>query len=196
MEPAKEVKTDSLSVEGLEEVFDQPSHTLRSMDDETVHTASTDLDQWTISEAAQQLKLSTGTIRRRLQNGRLKGFKVEGLNGPEWRIIRPGSIVEAVIENTENPIETLTSQADYGIHTQIKNIDQPVQAVPSHPGHTVINEHLEVIKEMQSKLEALTYRNGYLEAQLENHQETIKLLTDSQHKRGRWLSFWSWFTGR
>jgi excisionase family DNA binding protein len=196
VEPAKEIKTDSLSVEGLEEVFDQPSHTLRSVDDEAMRTASTDLDQWTISEAAQQLKLSTGTIRRRLQNGRLKGFKVEGLNGPEWRIIPPGSIVEAVIENTDNPIETLTSQVDHGSHTQIKNIDQPVQAVPNYPGHTVINEHLVVIKEMQSKLEALTYRNGYLEAQLENHQETIKLLTDSQHKRGRWLNFWSWFTGR
>jgi len=196
VEPAKEIETDSLSVEGLEEVFDQPVHTLRSMDDEAVHTVSTDLDQWTISEAAQQLKLSTGTIRRRLPNGRLKGFKVEGLNGPEWRIIPPGRIVEAVIESTDNPIETLASQADHGTHTQIKSADQPVQAVPNHPGHTVINEHLEVIKEMQSKLEALTYRNGYLQAQLENHQETIKLLTDSQHKRGRWWSFWSWFTGR
>jgi len=196
VEPAKEIKPDSLSVEGLEAVFDQPSHTLCNKDGETAHRVLTDIDQWTISEAAQQLKLSTGTIRRRLQNGRLKGFKVEGINGPEWRIIPPGRIVEAVLENADHPVETLTSQDDHAAHTPIKCIDQSMQTVPDYRSHTLINGHLEVIKEMQSKLEALTFRNGYLEAQLENHQETIKLLTDKQHQRGRWLSFWSWFTGR
>ncbi len=58
------------------------------------------------------------------------------------------------------------------------------------------DKHLEVIEVLQSKIEILTYRNGYLEAQLENQREQIKLLTDSQHKPSVWTNFASWFMGR
>ncbi len=38
----------------------------------------------------------------------------------------------------------------------------------------------DIFKEMQAKLESAVYRNGYLESQLQNHQEQQKLLPDFQ----------------
>jgi hypothetical protein len=38
-------------------------------------------------------------------------------------------------------------------------------------------------------LRAAIYRNGYLEAKLEEQEITIKLLTDSQHKGAWWRRF-------
>jgi hypothetical protein len=65
----------------------------------------------------------------------------------------------------------------------------PVQA-------TEVTKHLELIRDLQNQLQAASFRNGYLESQLENQREQIKLLTDSQHKGGWWARFSSWFFGR
>ncbi|MBZ0187957.1 MAG: helix-turn-helix domain-containing protein [Candidatus Obscuribacterales bacterium] len=51
-------------------------------------------------------------------------------------------------------------------------------------------------KELQSKIEALTWRNGYLEAQLEAERNQVKLLTDQLHKPNWWSRFTDWFLGR
>lgn len=70
----------------------------------------------------------------------------------------------------------------------------------------------------QEKLEAATYRNGYLEAQLTGAETQLKLLPDyqaqaseavllrkqvmelqgelHQYKRGWWARFSAWFVGR
>jgi hypothetical protein len=77
---------------------------------------------------------------------------------------------------------------------------------------------MDLVAELAAKLEAATYRNGYLEAQLELHREQVKLLPDYQHKaieaeafrarivdlereldiykkRGWWSCFCKWFIG-
>lgn len=45
------------------------------------------------------------------------------------------------------------------------------------------------------ELEGATYRIGYLEAQLAERDQQIKLLTDSQHKPGWWARFKKWCAG-
>src|SRR5262249_31132770 len=60
----------------------------------------------------------------------------------------------------------------------------------------VVEGYRQQISQLQEKLEAATFRVGYLQAQLEASQETVKLLTDSQHKPGWWRRFCSWATGR
>ena len=55
---------------------------------------------------------------------------------------------------------------------------------------------VEIVQELLRKVEALTYRNGYLEAQLAEKDTHIKLLTDSHHKPGWWARFSSWFLGK
>ena len=48
----------------------------------------------------------------------------------------------------------------------------------------------------QRLLQAAAFRNGYLESQLANKTEEIKLLMDSQHKSGKWARFKAWFFGQ
>jgi hypothetical protein len=50
-----------------------------------------------------------------------------------------------------------------------------------------------LIRELQSKNEALIWRNGFLESQLQEREQEIKLLTDKQHKLSRWVRFMNWF---
>jgi hypothetical protein len=51
-------------------------------------------------------------------------------------------------------------------------------------------------KGLNEKLEAANHRNGYLEAQVDQQKEHIKLITDNQRKRSSWLqNLCSWFTG-
>lgn len=46
--------------------------------------------------------------------------------------------------------------------------------------------------EMSRKLEAASYRIGWLESQLQEREKELKLLTDSQHKPGLWAKFTAW----
>ena len=72
----------------------------------------------------------------------------------------------------------------------------PEQDSGTPPYLPELNRMLALIQEKDKLLQAATFRNGYLEAQLENREREIKLLTDNQHKRGGWVRFWSWFTGK
>lgn len=133
---------------------------------ETVDAVLTDTD-WTPEQAAQALGKSVRTIRRMLQEGTLNGYKVPGKRRDEWR-------VKAVTVSTK------------------ESVNVPIQKIS-----VTENDRLwQLLKEKDAKLEALTMRAGYLEAQLESHQAQIKLLTDSQHKVGWWQKTWSWFLGR
>lgn len=59
---------------------------------------------------------------------------------------------------------------------------------------SIIESQSQMLKDASTKLESANYRIGYLEAQTQNYQEKIKLLTDSQHKEpGWWQRFCTWF---
>jgi hypothetical protein len=60
---------------------------------------------------------------------------------------------------------------------------------------TQLDVALSEIKHLKQELQGATFRNGYLEAQMEQSREQIKLLTDRQSK-SRWAKFWAWFTGK
>lgn len=148
-------------------------------DDQGVQPTICNPDHWTLQVAAETLRLSIATIRRRLSKGQLAGYKIDGINGPEWRIIPPA----------QNP------NTDHG---------HPAQSV-EHPVQPVISALLGRLSDIESQLtqsqkdlQAANWRNGYLESQLENEREHIKqlkLLTDSQHKPGWWARFKKWCTG-
>jgi predicted ArsR family transcriptional regulator len=184
-EAAREIQTtEPVSLDGLEQLFDTTPNSEQGDDQGTpikiangdVHGAHATLcnpDHWTLQEAADQLGLSMATIRRRLTKCQLQGYKVQGVNGPEWRVIPP----------------TQTATVDQ---------DDPDQFV-EHPDPRVISALLarlsdveSQLKQAQIELQGANWRNGYLESQLENHREQIKLLTDSQHRPGWWARFKKW----
>lgn len=188
-EPAREIEiTEPVSVDGLDQLFDTTHNSAQGAEQGTLisiangyeqgaHVALCDPDHWTLQTAAEQLTLSVATIRRRLSKCQLQGYKVQGINGPEWRIIPPAK------DHT----------VDQGHLDQlVEHPDQPVISVLL----TRLSDVESQLKQAQKDLQGASWRNGYLESQLENQREEIKLLTDSQHKPKWWHRIRSWFAGQ
>jgi hypothetical protein len=157
MDQAEAAMTDHpLTVEGLEEIFVKPERVAQPFREGD----ATPTDGLTFKEACNFYGVKATALRVRIKSGEISAKKIEGDNGPEWRIYPQPS---------RNPISGST---------------QPLR----EPGTDIL---LEMLQDLQAKLDAsnkqlqaASYRNGYLEAQLEASQETIKLLTDSQHGEG------------
>lgn len=151
---------DTTTVDGLEELLD-------TQNDDQGRVPSED---WTVDEVADYLGLSVKTIRRRLKDRKLDGYKIEGNNGPEWRI----------------RLHTLSN--DHGRESIVKPAPTTVQ------GPLQVEQEQSLVKELIEKLEVLTYRNGYLEAQLSDRENQLKLIADSSStKLGLWARICSWF---
>jgi hypothetical protein len=115
--------------------------------DQTLIITPINPDHWTLNTAAQRLKVSVITVRRKLQKGQLEGYKVEGINGPEWRIIPPDQ----------------TLIVEQGTH------DQPLLTTPVSPEHLVVEVLLTRLSDVESQLasaqkelQGAVWRNGYL----------------------------------
>ncbi len=203
-EAAHQRNVDLVSVDGLDDVFAEvvqgtpeaiPEGTpvITGAPHEAIPIQSTDIPQGIpVEEAARAFGTSTRAIIKRLQKGTLSGFKVPSKFGDKWLVAS-----EAIPESVESKPKAIpegtpviTGASPEAIPVQSKDIPQGVP--------------VEIVQELLKKVEALTYRNGYLESQvaerdrqIESHENQIKLLTDSQHKRGWWARFVSWFvTGR
>lgn len=172
------------SAEGLDALFDVVATTADELlaESESVATAA-DTGAWlTVSEAASAMRKSERSIQRYAKSGKLRsrtdnsGRLLIYLPTSADTFITPADIVATVADNHQ---EAPTLMA--GVATSAT---------------TAENQRLwDLLKEKDAKIEALVMRNGYLQAQAENAQETIKLLTDSQHKSGWWAKFSSWFLG-
>lgn len=181
-DPLSVAKSDSTSIEGLEAVFveqvstGQDTYTeLDSPAQDTIqgqyNPGQRDVQAWTVEEAASQLGVSSKTILRRLQKGTLKGFKVPGQFGLEWRVAQDSPSQPTAPAMDKTPQDTV----------EIIQLRTKVELMSSE------------LKELKQQLQGASYRNGYLEAQSEAFQNQIKLLTDSQHRKGWWARFSSWF---
>jgi excisionase family DNA binding protein len=173
----------------------------------------------TLEEAAKRLNLSERTVQRRLKNGQLKGYKIAGPRGPEWRIE-----VESCEDTTGQPFtasdDTTFSTDDTTIVETVSTEDttRDSKATTTNAFTQFAEFYHDQIETLQEKLEAATYRNGYLEAQLLNAESQLKLLPDLSVKaikvetleeqlarlekelafsrRSSWARFCDWFLGR
>ena len=202
-----------IDTRGLEELFSS-EHPAQIGE----HPAQNDREHpahWSLQDASKNLGISLATVRRKLASGALKGYKVPGQNGPEWRVIDPAQVREHPAQAGEHPAQIgehpaqivreldanqLQGSNVISIFADVAEDQDEGQADGQAQGPAAVDPAL--VKELLAKLEALTYRNGYLEAQLTERQkevdsqrEQIKLLTDSQHKPGWWQRFSSWFFG-
>lgn len=158
---------DTLDTTGLEDFF-------------SCHDKTSQQDL-TLEEASVRLNLSERTIQRRLKQGQLKGYKIPGPRGPEWRI---------QIEATEDMPSVSVDKTEAGLVTTVIN---PVSSqgktesenTISAPLSEVFEFYKEQIDLLHDKLEAATYRNGYLEAQLAVAADELKLLPDLSAKATR-----------
>lgn len=196
-QPATEKKIDSTSVDGLEEVFitSEPATTTSEDSELPEVIGSTASELLNTEEAAKRLGISSRAVINRLKSGSLPGKLVQGKYRKEWRVfgdaLRKSSEEppEIKIENSE-PSEAPTRNASEGLRSSSERSEGSSDS-------TAILGLLEQNKRLMDQLNALTYRNGYLESKLEEREREVKLLTDSQQRQGWWARFASWFvTGR
>ncbi len=165
-----------------------------------------------LKEAVEFYKISEKTIRLHIGQGKIDARKEQGPRGLEWRIYPGGfpcepDTVEAVVEQDEDHDQTgtavepgqnqdITSPEPHWNHAGNEHLSGASKAVELDKLLEIIQVQGQNLQEANKKLESANYRIGYLEAQTQNYQEQVKLLTDSQHTPGWWHRFCSWFIGR
>lgn len=183
---ALDTTTDPLAIEGFEHVLETDDVTVSDSVQAATRTMSDTVGQVigekvSITEAAIRLGVSERTIQRRITRGQLVTEKDAA--GRVYVVCPTQSDTLSV--SVGQPTSVDSQQSDTVGHSESKS-DQ--------------DQLWEMVRTQATKIEALTARNGWLESQLHERQEDIKelkLLTDSQNKRGWWARFASWFvTGR
>ena len=143
----------------------------------------------TAAEASAHLRIPISTIYRRIKAGKFN--TTEGPDGAVRIILPHGN------ENENHAIPTNANSENQIVEliltdSQSESCENQVIITDSDG----LDKVLGLLAEKDKKLEAATYRVGYLEAQLAAKDDQIKLLTDSQQKPGWWQRFYTWFIGR
>lgn len=194
---ARDYQTDSpVSIEGLEQIFaplgshENPNGTngILAGTDETPIGPIETMRRYSVSEIVNLLGLPRSTVYRQINSGK---FLTD--NGPDGKLrilLRQSEIPVSSFETHRNlveiPFETVET-VPFSRETTPENAEIPHEKLETDNSAKVD------VSELLRKLEAATYRIGYLESKLEDRDEKIKLLTDSQHKGGWWAKFSSWF---
>ncbi|OWY58972.1 hypothetical protein B7486_77090, partial [cyanobacterium TDX16] len=155
-DPAIDISNNPLAIEGLDLIFEpldtpgQDQHQTRdTQPQDSIKTHDTPGQDsrvsWTVEEASTHLGISSKTVLRRLQKGSLKGHKVAGQYGLEWRVTQ------------DNPGQPTTSTQDRtgADNTEIIQLKTKLELMTDE------------LKELKQQLQGASFRNGYLEAQLE-----------------------------
>lgn len=170
-----------------------------------------------LEEAAKVLGLHLDTVRKRLQKGKIKGFKVADKYGDKWLVhkdelnkVRPFRPVQNIQAQAEPDLiqayEVLDepeqaqrdpgqAQADPVVAIQLmagQAQASPVQKVQPAPEHERL---MNIIESQAHQLKAAGDVIVYLKSELDDTKTNLKLLTDSQHKRGFWSRVSHWFVG-
>ena len=160
-----------------------------------------------LEEASKILGLHIDTVRKRLQKGKIKGFKIADKFGDKW-LVHKDELEKA---RTVPPYPTNPAQGAPD-HIQAYPVDQaqtdPIVAIeigpeqaPRLPEASIQadpeRERLMLIIESQAhQLKAAGDVIMYLRNEVDDAKTQVKLLTDSQHKGGWWQRLRSLFVGR
>lgn len=206
--PAKEVKTTPVSIDGMEEVFElsgahrtesgtleQTSGTSEVSDpgqpgQDTIEATAV-LTFVSTSEAAKLAGVDSRTIRRWHEQKKVRGQFSKG------KLL----IVKEDLSQVDNDAELFTSgTSGTESGTPEQTSETPEATDPGQPGQSadIPQTPAVVFSDFLDRIERLSRENGELKAMLDEQRrenQELKLLTDSQHKRGAWSRFFAWFTG-
>lgn len=215
---------NSVSVEGFDQIYQsepteaqsapeqvQGNPTVEAQSGPALEVQPDPADGVSLEDAAKLLGLHMDTVRKRLQKGKIKGFKVADKFGEKWLVHKE----ELPKVETLQPHPTQEAQAAPDV-IQVYPAEQaqagpgqdqvdpvveieigPEQAQPDPPPPNVIDperERLMLIIESQAhQLKAAGDVIMYLRGEVDEAKSQVKLLTNSQHKSGWWAHFSSWF---
>jgi hypothetical protein len=193
-----EAHNDVVSVEGLESFFDL----------DELPQNDTGL---TMKQAVHFYGVTPKLIRERIKNGEIPAVRMEVGGKKKWRVY-PAGVPESFLNSLayKGPCFDPTSQSNPFQSNQAPAVD-PAAFLDEDPDflpewtEEVLPEQIQVVtesyldmaqanrelldrvKELESRLEAAAYRNGYLESQLESTQEKLRCLT-LRNQETRWWS--------
>lgn len=185
---------ETSSTEGLDDLFAtvQPSRNGEPVLAQPSHSEGATLASGlSFKDACDFYNLKPTALRSRIKTGKVSAEKVNGPNGPEWRIYP-----RALVTPLRNPsVVEAQSSRDRG-----DTVAEPLR-------DSIDSRLLDMVGDLQAKLDkanqelqAANFRVGYLENQVSERQNdiidltsTIKLLTDSQHKTSWWQRFKAFF---
>jgi Helix-turn-helix domain len=192
------------TTDGMDDLF---HHGLEALQDGSLEGVEVALeappDGLPLSEAAKILGLHRRYALDLVHKGKLVGFKN---SKGQWFITeksinarRPNCASEQLeiplLEGGGESLEVLQEGFDGAVEV-LQEGAPDVRITDNSLVEKLIRELQDKLENKDHHLQAANYRIGYLESQLENQREQIKLLTDSQHKGGWWARFSSWFFGR
>lgn len=207
---APDVIENHLAIEGMESLFaeDVPQEKFgqsRTVQDQISDLSSSVQDSppglvhpISVEEAARLLGISTNAVCKRLRKGALIGKKIVGKFKDEWLVEGAGliEVVNVELGKVEDGPQDVIHESS-SVQDQTNDSPSSVQDSPDS-----MIRLLDLVEKQSAKLEAAAGQIGYLQAQLETQtkllqvkDDQLKLLTDSQNKRGWWARFASWFVG-
>jgi hypothetical protein len=181
---------EPVSTEGLDDLFQEE---LLEASSETVEGVLLEPQGIPVEVAAQHLGMSTSGILKRLRKGSLAGFKVPSKRGEKW-LVRYEAIPQGVLDSTKDSFVIAKGVLD----RTGNSLEAALHLAKESSGESSLDQALlddlkQRNNDLEAKLQAATWRNGYLESKLEERDNQVRLLTDSQHKPGWWTKFSSWF---
>lgn len=214
---APDEQVTDLSLVGFEKMFvqvEQRTNNEQTSDSvnipEQVHELDAESAELvTMAEASRRLKMPYPTLRRHVLSGKIPS--TAGSDGKPLVKLLSNEQSSTANEQSIGPTEQSTNKAEQSpaaseYSVTIQRLFEQMEAERSYS------------RTLNEKLEAATYRNGYLEAQLSGAQEQLKLLPDlsakatrtenledkianleselEAAKRSWWAKFGTWFMGK
>ena len=134
-------------------------------------TPRDDLDEWmTIAEAAKRLGLSPDRVRRRLKAGEFHARQVASRYGPTWEI-HLGDLTQR-----DSAAPGVAPTAAPRVAAAPRVIPSLVEDEESDDEGPAAVELVRLVRHQQDQLTQLAGQVGFLQAQLQQAQETLRLL--------------------
>ncbi|MBP7864123.1 hypothetical protein KA183_20725 [bacterium] len=180
MDSAKSIKIEPINMDGLNDFFQNDSRQIEDLQHSDIKL-DTGLN---IKEAATYYNLSIASIRLKIKLGEIPAIKISGKTGPEWAIFPKGipdnyqkdtSSLEEIYHHIDSsPIEDFEKGDSTVIEEFTTGGDASLEAL--HQANANLGKFLDMQRELINKIETLTFKNGYLESQVREREEQIKLL--------------------
>ena len=199
---AKNYQNNSAATEGLDDLFGVESVGVSDTVQDTVqgnvgHVQDNGPDEISVLEASKLLNVDRRSVVRLLNWQKLSGRKDER---GRWivnkqsvlnRKLDQDTIQDAASDTVLVEVQDSVLQSDASVQDSVLQSDASVQDSVLE----LVKQQGDQLKQAYSYLDAATARIMYLQEQLEQKDQQIKLLTDSQHKPSWWSKFSAWFKG-
>lgn len=181
-ETAKKIHLEPVGTEGLDQLFQvELDQEVQSQDQQG------QVDHIPLMDAAKRLGLSRRYVHKLVTEGRIQAFRD---SRGRWLV----KMDQGQIQLQDQPDQV--SQMDLHLEQNEIHLEEPTEGQQTNRLLDMIENLQRQVNAGQNQLQAASYRNGYLEAQLQEREKEIKLLTDSQSKHRRWWHrFASYFNG-